>query len=251
MWRLPCSWTSFEPEADRVRQAYVQADRQLPVLRSATEPLGDKLLAWSRTCEASVDVALASRPQTSAFDVPRMRLPGACRGRCVPRSRVQGVVPQMPRRGRAGDPQPHAHTSSVRSRQRLRQCRRLSTLERGLRKLAILTTAAAQAASVHLRREWQAIRLAPGYEGGFCSWLLQWPCFGHVPLDLPDYIHDVLQLVIFDYRALASREAKLKADCFRYRMHVDQAEAGCSLSFAQVRPAAYPRILCGVPSPRP
>ena len=128
IWRLPCSWSPFDPPQPEVRKAYCQHDRSLPVLSSASASLGAKLLKWSQNVESSVDAALRARVQESPQDLPSMPLPARCRGRCAPRRRVQAHVPQLPRNGRNGDLQPTSEATGVRTRQRLRQCRRLATL---------------------------------------------------------------------------------------------------------------------------
>ena len=63
-----------------------------------------------------------------------------------------------------------------------------------------------------------------------------------LPLGLPlrSQVLDIAQLVLFDYKAQAAAEAKARADGYRFRLQVDRAESGCSLSFAKVRPPANP-----------
>ena len=136
IWRLPRSWVDLYPESAAFESAYRSRSQAIqPVLTSTEASMDSKLLLWSRTVESSVDQALCSRRPASPQDLPAMSLPRSFRGRCEPRRRLQGAIPQLPRKGRHGDVQPVCETTSVNSRQRLRQCRRLSTLHQGLLKL--------------------------------------------------------------------------------------------------------------------
>ena len=244
-WRLPRSWVDLFPDSKDFETAYGDGDRSLSLqayLTSASNTMDDKLLRWSRTVECSVDHVLRTRQPSTAQDLPPLSLPRAFRGRCEPRRRIQGVIPQLPKKGRSGDIQPVCETTSVNSRQRLGQCRRLATLHKGLLKMHRSLPAEAMALRMRLLQQWEAVLRAPGYAGGFPSWVLSWPGFSALPQSLPSsgVVYELLQFVQFDYKAHTQQEAQARAESFRYRLHIDHSALGGSQSFARVRPSSFP-----------
>ena len=247
IWRLPQTWAGFAPPTVDVEASYAACS--VPVRSAWDTPhvgnLGDKLRLWSAVNEDSVHVACAAAHARDPVGFPRSGLPQSHRGRCLPLRRVSGQAPVFPRQARHGEPRPCGEATSVRSRQRLRQCRRLHTFAAALRK-SLRGEAPPALWTLSLEQQWKAIIRAPGYGRCFPRWVLQWPCFDFFPTSQPtlEFCSDLLQFLEFDYRALASSEARLKQKLFRFAIQMDAKAKGDSWAFSRIRPPAFPPFNC-------
>ena len=128
------------------------------------------------------------------------------------------------------------------SRQRLRQCQRLQSLYRAqaaFERRRLIEPHLPRPAGLDLA--WRAILRAPGYQASFVSWLWTWPTVTAIPLTAPSssYLHELSQLVAFDYRAVARQAAQVKKDTFRYKLLVDSKVGGSARTFAEARPRPF------------
>ena len=245
LWRTPLCWVPLGPDAPRVAASY---ERRAPAIRSALalsdpDSLGSKLRLWSATVEDSVHEALRLQHQDEPHVFQAPGLPASHRGRCKPQRRVAGVVPQMPRQGRNGGPQPEVEATTVSSRQRMRQARRVHALLQAVVKCEAQQYGAHLASTIFtLQPQWTAVLKAKGYRMPFHNWILRWPCFDQVPLTCPDgeFLRMLSQLVLYDYRAFASQETALRQQQFRHKLVLDRKERGSSWSFLRVKPDRKP-----------
>ena len=146
----------------------------------------------------------------------------------------------------AKEPSPHGEATSVKSRQRLRQCRRVHSYLATARKAALSALDGQSNWTVDLQHQWSAIIRAAGYGRHFPAWVLRWPCFEHFPMQHPSlaFCDELLQFLLFDYRALAQSETSVKQRAFRFAVQLDAKAKGDSWAFAQVRPPAFPPFNC-------
>ena len=166
----PCAYDQASPSS--VRQAY---SAQVP-----ENKCGDKVRLWSATVEKAVVFAVRAEHVADPTRQSFRTLPKSHRGRCRNIDRRQACPPRLPRPARHGDPEPVAEVTSVRSRQRLRQLRRLPTFAQGLRKHhsgSFRGPSAPDGWPLSLTSEWRAVQSAAGYGVAFADWVLQFPCF--------------------------------------------------------------------------
>ena len=252
IWRQPRPFSELLDNPSDLEKAYSTASRAVrPALDPAVPEVqpGDKLQLWSAVVETSVSEVLWSSHKAQPELQPLKGLPRRYRGRCKAAERKQASPPMLPRAGRHGDPEAFDEDTSVLGRQRLRQWRRLRTYEQGLRKFLDgrfrgPLDCSGWPTSLHL--EWQAIQNAPGYNGRFYDWVLQWPCFLDFPLQRPSltFVTDLTSFVRFDVEALQRQSVATKARLFKFQLHVDAKEFGAGRSFVRVRPAQNPPFTC-------
>ena len=242
-WRLPRPWSALCVDAGLLDTEYrAQATPVRPAWQGQSNDVDGKLRTWSAVVEESVSAALYAAHRADPLQQPLRALPAQYRGRCRPQVKVARVPPALPRPGRHGDPEPCAECTSVVSRQKLRQTRRLLTLYRGLvafgRKRAIDP---GLRWPVSLDQEWAAICRGSGYQGPFLAWLGRWPEFSVCSMRCPDaaLVWDMYQVALFDYRALARQLHNAKRTLFRYRVQVDAKVGGSAMAFASVRPRPF------------
>ena len=238
-WRLPRALADFQIQSHDLEQHY-QAYRFETALQHVPADYGcTALRTWSSAIEESASKVLLKRSKDEPHLKWPAKLPRSYSGRCCQRQRVARTLPQLPRQARSGQPQPQCETTSVRSRQKLWQRRRLHVLQQGLRKLPSLPQGPHYTAVLRsLLQQWQAVKGAAGYAEGFVSWVLGWPEFTFCPLELPDveFVSQLMQIVRFDYESLAFQESKIKKDLFRYQVTVGAKGRSASPSFVRIKP---------------
>ena len=135
-WKLPKAFSDFDLPVPELSKAYQSPSRTNCCLAEVADDQG---LVALRTWSAAVEEAASSVLCARAAQEPHLQwptsLPTAYSGRCRPRERVERIMPQLPRRARSGHPEPCSESTSIRSKQKLRQWRRLHVLQQGVRKL--------------------------------------------------------------------------------------------------------------------
>ena len=132
IWHLPKCFADLVDKPQDLVEAYKASSASV---RPALGPLvpeikpGDKLRVWSAAVETAVSQVLADCHRKEPAKHVFRALPKCYRGRCSEVVRQQAAPPRLPRAGRHGDPAAFDEDTSVLSRQRLRQWRRLRTFE--------------------------------------------------------------------------------------------------------------------------
>ena len=184
-WRMPKSWVEFEDDPSQLQAVYQQkrvAVRQATQLLgtddvdSGQTVLGRALQTWSAVLEDTVSQVISQKARAEPHLEWPPALPRAYRGRCIARQRQVRHQPRLPRQALHGQPEPVGEATSVRARQKLRQCRRLHVFLQGCRKLAEGNLAVRQPQlRQNLHEQWAAICRAAGYGVPFLHWALSWP----------------------------------------------------------------------------
>ena len=238
-WRLPKPFSDFQLSEQEVGREYARFQSvQQAFERVHDDQTAQALSTWSSAVEEAVSAALSHKARAEPQLHWPKALPRSFSGRCQQRERIPRFLPQLPRRARHGQPQPLSEATSVRSKHKLRQWRRLHVFQQGLCKLGSHRQGPHYTVLLgNLLKQWLAIKQAPGYENGFPQWVLSWPEFSCFPWKLPDqdFLFQLLQVVRFDYEAFAKQE-KIKKDLFRYQVVVDAHSRAASPSFVRVRP---------------
>ena len=165
-WRLPRPFADFHLECKDIAQQYHAANHLRASYNSTTADQGPVALqTWSAAVEEAASMALCKKAAQLKWP---QGLPKAYTGRCSSRHRAARILPQLPKNGRQGQPQPSTEATSVRSRHKLRQRRRIHVLGQGISKLR--NTAQGPMFTTLLRsllQQWSATQKAVGYDGGF------------------------------------------------------------------------------------
>ena len=264
-WNLPRSWCDLGVSKDMLAKTYREACRGFDM---PTTPLSDPasaeaaIIQWAKLNEQAVSQALSAHNHAAPEQQPNKGLPKAYRGRCTYRKRTAHPICQPPRKGCSGAWEPEFDCLSFRSKYRVRQVRRLQSLWRLVKKHSF---ALGHPASTHTRdatadnpgnipyrikqqceREWRSILYAPGYPGGFSSWVLQFPELLPLSLWCPsaDQLHDILQIAIFDATAVANAEARRRAQLHVYSSQVDLEDFHAGRAFQRVKDPPFQAISC-------
>ena len=189
-----------------------------------------------------MDAALRQQHEQDPVKYPVPYLPKAYRGRCHPRRVLQRPLAHTLRPGRNGDYAPKEEATSVRSRQRTRQVRRAQTLLRGLRKAHQAGTLQDPPVLQQLSDEWRAILRAPGYPGGFSTWLLQCVQFSSIPVGLPDleFLSVMFQYIRYDCDSVVAMEARDRVLRHKHRMLLDCRHGGSALAYRTLKREPLP-----------
>ena len=125
VWRLPQSCSQFAYPPALASAKYNQGATAVRAARSNTsgDDLGAKLRLWSAVNEEAIHGALKEAHANDPEAYPQAFLPKSHQGRCLPQKRIQGQPATLPKQGRHGQPSSHGEATSVKSRQRLKQCR--------------------------------------------------------------------------------------------------------------------------------
>ena len=234
-WRLPLKLCPKD-----VATAYSAGRQAVEEIRtvSPAASFGSSLRVWAAVVEESVSDAVGRlRCREPDLNWPQS-LPRAYRGRCLLRQRTTKEIPRLPRNARHGEPQPLAEATSVCSRQKLRQWRRLRVLQQGVSKFRSLPNSPTDYQVRCLRQQWCAILQAPGYRGSFSEWALGWPEVPFLSLDVPseELLQLLGQLVKFDYEAFAKAEAKHRKQTFLYQVRFEGKARNMGPTFARMKP---------------
>ena len=252
LWPMPRSFQGLLLDETSAEPSYAEVSCPLQAVFADSTPEsspGDKLRLWSVAVEEAVSRALRKEHLDSPGKQWLRGLPRAFTGRCKATQRVQATPATLPRKGRQGDPEPFAEDTSVLGRQRLRQLRRLTTYGQGLARHLrgdFRGPKCLDGWPISLDKEWAAISRAPGYGRSFATWVLQWPCFSHFPLQRPstDFVEDLVSFVRFDVEAVQKQAVATKCRLFKFQLQVDAKEFGGSRSFVRVRAPEKPPFTC-------
>lgn len=206
IWRLPHSWTQFEPLPREMAHHYAH--------HRATQPTS--LGQWAQLCEHAVNGALRAAHIRDPVRYPTASLPRRSRGRCQPRKAVKVPLYQPSRPAGAHQYAPGIDGSTAHFRKAVRQLRRVQSLLRRLRKLEADPTLTPD--WPQLVKEWQVIS-STWFEGHpYSDWLATWPDLPKQDQFFPamDYLDQACQLTKYQVQHLESPEKSRLQAAQRY-----------------------------------
>ena len=256
-WFVPKSWTLFPIDTQVLTMQYHKV-RQTPSFRSdyhtstpdtaATECL----YQWSSRIERAVDLSLRHQHSRDPLYHAQRFLPKTFRGRCATPRLVRNLCPRSPKRDCAGYYEPPCDVTSLKSRLKVRQIRRLRNLEQAYKKYHLDQMPTASWPTLpqypQLCLLWQAIRLANGYGRSWVNWLLQFEAVPAVSQTLPsfDQLYCARQITQFDADMYCHQEARLRRSSHKHGMELD-AKFKSHSQFYQRLKAHEDKILPGFP----
>ena len=241
-WNLPHAWSQHEPNATILRDKFSSA---VPGLHrtiqacDSPESLTDAFRQWASQVEDAVHLTLKSQHEMNPLQNPTSGLPKRARGRCCPRKLIQRPVVQCSRPARKADFAPDCDATTVLTRLKVRQVRRVESLLRALRSRAVRCIYNTR--DPQLWAEWRAIQRARGYPPNFPAWVLQTAHFVAFP-DFPtvSWLEDLHALLRVDCNGLVQQEAQLRKNNFKFAVQLDSQFASARQGYAAVRGPSHP-----------
>ena len=250
-WFVPKSWTLLHIKGSEFAHQYRKVRHRCPI--HVSDDASTSLYQWSAHIEKAVDLTLQSQRRLDPLVHSQRFLPKTHRGRCATPRLIHLSSLRSPKKDWAGCYEPPVEVTSLRSRHKVRQVRRLRCLEQLYKKYTLADILPANWPSLpqfhSLVLQWQAIRLANGYGNSWTRWLLQFEAIDAVPTDLPtlDQLYTVRQITQYDADLYCQQEAKLRRLSNKYGMELDVQHKSSSRFYKQLR-AQESKVLPGFPT---
>ena len=250
-WFVPRSWTLFNINRSEFARQYRRVRHQCTV--QVSDDASTSLYRWSVQTEKAVDRVLQSQHRLDPLVNSQRFLPKTYRGRCATPRLIHSPSPHSPKKDWTGFYEPPVEVTSLRSRHKVRQVRRLRCLEQIYKKYQLDCIPVATWLSLpqfpSLVLQWQAIRLANGYGNSWTRWLLQFEAIPVVPTDLPtvDQLYTFRQITQYDADLYCQQEAKFRRLSNKYGMELDVQHKSSSRFYKQLR-AQESNVLPGFPT---
>ena len=254
-WFVPRSWSLFSLDQQvfdqkfRAREDLSQPDVSGFDCPPAVTRSTDLLYHWSNRVEKAVDDTLRHLNRKDAFRNPVRSLPRLFQGRCHKPRLIPVTIPRGPSTDITDAYNPPCETTSVRSRQKVRQVRRLRCLQRLCTKqhdqepmpISLVL-------SQELHQLWKSIRLAPGYGRAWERWILQFEVIPAITVDTLnlDDLDNMLQITKYDSDMYCQYENKLRKTSNKHAAHLDQTQKSGSRLYRSLK-AEENKILPGFP----
>ena len=257
-WFVPKSWTIFQVDSKILDTQYRQArsDQSLIHPQSVVSTPADVhacFCRWSSQVEKAVDRTLQIQHAGNPVVHSQRFLPRNYRGRCSTPRLIRNTCPRSPKRDTTGQYEPPAETTSLKSRHKTRQVRRLRCLERLYHKHHLdqcsTTDPWPDPTLVDLNQLWNAIRRAQGYGNSWMHWILQFESISAVPYTLPsfDLLYSLRQITQYDADAFCCYEAKLRRLSRKHEMELDTKFKSGAHLYKRLK-AQEDKILPGFPT---
>ena len=250
-WFAPKSWTVFSIPQDTFACQYRRT--RCPAVTSLSADPAECLHQWSLRIEKALHQTLNLHKATEPLQQTQGFLPKTFRGRCAPPRLVRNSCPRTPKHDITGQYEPPTEVTSLKSRQKVRQVRRLRSLERLFKKYDLLDSHLSQC--VHssrwseLQHLWQVICSANGYGSSWDHWILQFESIPAVPQDLPTYdqLYSFRQITQYDADLYCQHEAKLQRQSRQHALNLDIQYKSCSQFYYKRLKDSEVKVLPGFP----
>lgn len=249
-WFVPKSWTLFALDSNLFAASYQQVRSTQP-LRDSTDA-STCLYQWSSDVETAVDRTLRRQKVLDPFVHTQAFLPKTYWGRCTTPKLVRTPCPTAPKKDRIGLYDPPMEVTCLKSKQKVRQVRRLRCLEQLYKKYQLLRIPQDQWTTLPffnaLSLAWQAIRKANGYGRSWVHWLLQFEAIPVIPVDLPtfDQLYSVRQITQYDADLYCQQEAKFRRMSQKHGIDLDLKHKSSSQFYKRLK-AQEAKVLSGFP----
>ena len=240
-WKLPKSWAHFAPQKDLIASCYEPIDFGMffnePDFMTASD-VECAFLLWSQRVEKAVGSAIRIRHQRDPENQPRKDLHSSFKGRCNFKQISSAQQHTSVKSDRHGGYTPPNEVFSLQSKQKIRQVRRLKTLLRRYKALPLHENSPTDLANLRdASREWNCILKASGYGSKWMNWILGFEAIHVLSYNLPDLetLDVATQITLLDCDYTCKKEAKMRADAFKNRIHVDIQHDFSRVSYKLIR----------------
>ena len=247
-WNMPRSWKELNIPESLVHSNYikvVQKSNLIQRIHDDKQEFDETILFWSQLCEKAVESALKEHHQIDSLNQPLSQLPKAYRGRCIKREKLE-VKHQNPVRYAAdGSYNPNSLSYSMKSKQKVKQVRRLQSLYQSMdNHFRLNTSPPCYAQFLQWKGEWQCICNAKGYGSSWPKWILSFDDVEWVPFNVPtqSFVHFVLQITRHDAEHVCAQEQIQRQQSFHLKLKFDRTENFLKGTYKMLRPASFPPV---------
>ena len=238
-WRLPKDFAGLGLTQSQLDAAYVEANPEPHV--DCAKYKHDALIEWTSNLEKTIDRPITRRHNNDPVLNPFPGLPIASKGRRSKRRAVMMPIASPCRQDRHNDYQPPGEAVTIRSKQRVRQARRLRSL---LQLRSKYGNHPPDRIEKQMQDEWRAALSAKGYEGPFVDWALKWPEIPVIAMQVPHEaeLYDIVQIVEHDANSAVLLEISKRKEAGKYAEKLDVSEAYCQKKIRQVKGPQFPPV---------
>ena len=247
-WDMPRSWKELHIPESLVHSNYVKCVQQSDLINKIhddNQGFEQNILDWSHLCENAIERALKEHHEIDPFNQTLKHLPKAYKGRCIKRDRIE-VKHQNPVRYAAdGGFNPNSVSYSVKSKQKVKQVRRLQSLHQSMDNyFKEYNVPPCYDRYLQWKSEWQCICNAKGYGASWPKWLLSFEDVEWVPTNVPQvsFVHFVLQITKHDAEHMCAQEQLQRQHSFHLKLKFDRAENYMKNTYKMLRPASFPPV---------
>ena len=241
-WDIPNSWHSFEPSQDILESVYqkVAEKKNLVKLLQNNDTTTDvSLQQWSHTVEEAVNQTLQIQHRLDPMRYPTPGLPDKCRGRCKIRHLQPPKISKTVGCDHKNGFDPPEEVFRTKTKQKIKQIRRIRSIMKAINNANLKSQNGPWDLMVtaQIQHEWNIILNAPGYQGRWAKWILQFECIEFIPLSIPnlDLLNDVAQITEHDVNIACAEEAKLRKVFFHRKIHLSIQEGSSKMLYKMVR----------------
>ena len=222
-WVVPQSWAELDVQPENIQLCYSLSSSRLGSVINQIDSAQsgeDALLEWSQCVETAVDRSLRLQHKMDPLRAPHNGLTDKQKGRCsfVSRSlKENGSV----KNDKFGGYNPSSEIFKLKNKQMVKQVRRIKSLIRSMESFQRRSQSEDGLNMMHFAIQWQGewdkICNAKGFGRNWKSWVLRFPGFDVVPVEVPslDRLQEFAQLTVFACEASCNQETLLRRNFFR------------------------------------
>ena len=246
-WKHPSSWAHIGLSSDLLNDAYNRCvasslkDKNHYVNQQSFS-FDTAIQQWAHDIENAVSRAVGCHHDLDPLRMPFTSLPKRFRGRCHDPLHVHQSK-KSPGHGSDGSYDPPCEVSRLRSRQKIRQVRRISSLLHVLRKGGDLDSPSERVQGLLL--EWDRICRAPGYGDAWYKWVLSYEAVAYIPMGLPsvELLDLMRQITKIDCDAHCTAEAQQRKSKQSFNLELDLSQGFSRASFRMIgKPPGEPLL---------
>ena len=247
LWKCPKSWHEFNLSPTVVSDCYEKvAAKRNPTCNftdceTPEEQFDVSLRHWAQKVEDAISMAIAYQHDVDPFRQPYKTLPHAYRGRGKVHKK-QHEPPKSSPAGCKGHFNPGNESFTVRSRQKIRQVRRIQSLISNLKKHPFQHMVSSRQQDILL--EWKCIRLAPGYGRSWERWLLSYEIVEFVPENIPqlEWLEEAQLITELDSRTFSYIESSNRAKTTKLKIDLDVSQGFSRFTYRYLRKPSNPPL---------
>ena len=246
-WNMPKSWKDLNLMPALVQSNYsqqvVKHDFEEQI-KEQSQDFESLIQQWSGICESAVDKAIFEHHAIDPASQPLKGLPLKYKGRCIERKKVKKMI-QNPVLYSNDSYNPNCLAFNVKSKQKVRQVRRLQSLSRSMYNFYRQSHLPPDYDRyLQWKGEWTSILAAKGYGRSWSHWLLLFEPIEFVPYNLPscEWLDVALQLTQHDAELTCQQECVLRKEAFRLKLQFDRQDNYMKNTYKMLKDKPFPPI---------